>query len=101
VDLVGRGDGEELRGVVGGETIIRICCMKRSLFSIKEKAKQKLSTGSPEAWHVPGSLVPHLCHQGLGEFIYLLIYALLSISGFVSKFVLRDCQSSENVTTSR
>jgi hypothetical protein len=34
VDKDGKGDGEELEGVEGGKTVIRIYCMK-NLFSIK------------------------------------------------------------------
>lgn len=31
----GRGGGEELEGVAGRETIIRVCYVKKNLFSIK------------------------------------------------------------------
>jgi hypothetical protein len=34
---MGREFGEELRRVGGGETLIRICGLKKNLFSIKEK----------------------------------------------------------------
>ena len=41
VDTDKRGDGEELGGVGGWETIIKIYWVKKDLFSIKEK-KQAL-----------------------------------------------------------
>ena len=35
MDLVGRGGGEELGGVEGGETVIRTCFERVELYSIK------------------------------------------------------------------
>lgn len=32
-----KGGGEELRVVEGGETIIRLCCMKRKMYRMYEK----------------------------------------------------------------
>lgn len=38
VDSEEKGDGEELRGVEGGKTVFRLCCMsKESLINKKEK----------------------------------------------------------------
>jgi hypothetical protein len=37
MDLDGRGGGKKLGGVEGKEARIRIYCMKKNLFSIKEK----------------------------------------------------------------
>lgn len=38
VDSDGKGGGEELRGVEGGKTVFRLCCMrKESMINKKEK----------------------------------------------------------------
>lgn len=38
VDSEEKGDGEELRGVEGGKTVFRLCCMsKESMINKKEK----------------------------------------------------------------
>lgn len=42
MDLDGRGSGEELGEVDGGENVIRRYCMKKKSFSIKEPIKVKL-----------------------------------------------------------
>lgn len=36
----GKGDGEELRGVKGEETVVKIHYMRKNLFSIKENEQR-------------------------------------------------------------
>jgi len=56
VDLDRRGNGEELGGIQGGETVIRIYYVTKNRFSIKElKDKTNLCTRSAKAKNVSQS----------------------------------------------
>lgn len=47
VDLEEEGDGEKLGGVERGEILIRIQCMKISIFNKENKKKRKSLIGVP------------------------------------------------------
>jgi hypothetical protein len=44
VDPEWRGCGEELEGLGKGETVIRIYCIKRNLFSMEEKMNKLIKS---------------------------------------------------------